>query len=131
MGLLDQTCGGMVVYPTFSRRGNSQDESPTKEASAAPANPRQHFFELAGQQMVQDESEFSEPSTLKTIPFCTVGRNLSQGFPQEFLSKVAGARTHCPCMACMTVQKPVHHTYAMSLSIGIVPGVNACISCRT
>lgn len=89
MGLLDQTCGGMVVYPTFFRRGNSQDESfkesPTKEASAAPANPRQHFFELAGQQMVQDESEFSEPSTLRTIPFRTVGRDLSQGFPRRNL----------------------------------------------
>ena len=87
MGLLDQTCGGVVVYPTFSRRGSSQDESskesPTKEAFGTPTNPRQRFFERAGQQMVQDESEFSEPSTLKRTPFRTVGRGLLQGFPRN------------------------------------------------
>ena len=84
MGLLDQTCGGMVVYPTFSRRGSSQDESskesPTKEASGTPANPRQHFFERAGQEMVQDESESQGPPCSRdSLLQCR--RGLLQGFP--------------------------------------------------
>lgn len=86
MGLLDQTCGSMVVYPTFSRRGSSQDESskesPTKEASGAPADPRQHFFERAGQQMVQDESESqSTPCSRNSLLHCR--RGLLQGFPRN------------------------------------------------
>ena len=54
MGLLDATTGGMVVYPTFARRSSSEDASP-KEPSSPPQDPRQRFFERAGQQMVQDE----------------------------------------------------------------------------
>ena len=54
MGLLDATAGGMVVYPTFSRSSSTEDASP-KEPSSPPQDPRQRYFERAGQQMVQDE----------------------------------------------------------------------------
>ena len=54
MGLLDATAGGMVVYPTFRRRSISEDDSP-KSPSSPPTDPRQRFFQRAGQQMVHDE----------------------------------------------------------------------------
>ena len=61
MGLLDATAGGMVVYPTFARRSSSEDDSP-RDPSGPPQDPRQRFFECAGQQMVQDEREFPQDS---------------------------------------------------------------------
>lgn len=54
MGLLEATAGGMVVYPTFSRRTSCEDGSP-KDAISQQPDPRQLFFERAGQQTVQDE----------------------------------------------------------------------------
>lgn len=55
MGLLDATAGGMMVYPTFLRRSSSDEDDSSKSPSSPPANPRQSFFERAGQQMVHDE----------------------------------------------------------------------------
>ena len=54
MGLLDATAGGMVVYPSFSRHSSSAGASP-RDADESPRDPRQLFFERAGEQMVQDE----------------------------------------------------------------------------
>ena len=54
MGLLDATAGGMVVYPSFSRHSSSGEASP-KDADESHSDPRQLFFESAGDQIVQDE----------------------------------------------------------------------------
>ena len=54
MGLLDATAGGMVVYPSFSRHSSSGGTSP-KDADESHSDPRQLFFERAGDQIVQDE----------------------------------------------------------------------------
>ncbi len=57
LGVMDQIAGGVVVFPRFSRRSSSEDDSP-KDPSSPSSNPRQLFFERAGQQMVQDEGIF-------------------------------------------------------------------------
>ena len=54
MGLLDATAGGMVVYPSFSRHSSSGGTSP-KDTYESHSDPRQLFFERAGEQIVQDE----------------------------------------------------------------------------
>ena len=54
MGLLDATAGGMVVYPSFSRHSSSGGTSP-KDTDESHSDPRQLFFERAGEQIVQDE----------------------------------------------------------------------------
>ncbi len=50
---LEQTAGGIVVYPTFRRRSSSGDDS-FHSPSSPPASPRQRFFKSVGQQMVQE-----------------------------------------------------------------------------
>jgi len=57
LGVMDQIAGGVVVFPRFSRRSSSEDDSP-KDPSSPPSKPRELFFERAGQQMVQDEGMF-------------------------------------------------------------------------
>ncbi|CAL5218423.1 g101 [Coccomyxa viridis] len=57
--ILEESAGGMVVYPTFRRRSSSGDDSPhspssSRDPALKEAKDRQRFFQGAGQQMVQE-----------------------------------------------------------------------------